>query len=343
MERKQIKIKNLILGNGSVYVQSMTNTKTSNIQETVSQINLLKSAKCDIVRVSILDELDALALSEIKKQVSIPIVADIHFDYKLALLAIDNGADKIRINPGNIGSIDNVKKIVDKANERGIPIRIGVNSGSLEESTLNRLGNNYKALADSALYNVRLLENLGFYNIVVSAKSTNIEDTIKANEIIYNNCPYPIHIGLTETGPVEEGKIKSTLCISSLINKGIGDTIRVSLTANPVEEVDFAHKLLKTLGKEKGIRIISCPTCGRCQIDLIDIVNKVDNYTKRINKDLSIAIMGCVVNGPGEAKSCDFGVAGGKDNSVIFKNGTIIKTIENKDIYKELINLIEEA
>lgn len=343
MERKQIKIKNLILGNGSVYVQSMTNTKTSNIQETVSQINLLKSAKCDIVRVSILDELDALALSEIKKQVSIPIVADIHFDYKLALLAIDNGADKIRINPGNIGSIDNVKKIVDKANERGIPIRIGVNSGSLEESTLNRLGNNYKALADSALYNVRLLENLGFYNIVVSAKSTNIEDTIKANEIIYNNCPYPIHIGLTETGPVEEGKIKSTLCISSLINKGIGDTIRVSLTADPVEEVDFAHKLLKTLGKEKGIRIISCPTCGRCQIDLIDIVNKVDNYTKRINKDLSIAIMGCVVNGPGEAKSCDFGVAGGKDNSVIFKNGTIINTIENKDIYKELINLIEEA
>lgn len=343
MERKQIKIKNIILGNGSVYVQSMTNTKTSNIQETVSQINLLKSAKCDIVRVSILDELDALALSEIKKQVSIPIVADIHFDYKLALLAIDNGADKIRINPGNIGSIDNVKKIVDKANERGIPIRIGVNSGSLEESTLNRLGNNYKALADSALYNVRLLENLGFYNIVVSAKSTNIEDTIKANEIIYNNCPYPIHIGLTETGPVEEGKIKSTLCISSLINKGIGDTIRVSLTADPVEEVDFAHKLLKTLGKEKGIRIISCPTCGRCQIDLIDIVNKVDNYTKRINKDLSIAIMGCVVNGPGEAKSCDFGVAGGKDNSVIFKNGTIIKTIENKDIYKELINIIEEA
>lgn len=326
-------------GNSPITVQSMTNTKTSNIQETIDQILLLESEGCEIVRVAVTDINSAKAISKIKNKIHIPIVADIQFDYRLALESMENGVDGIRINPGNIGDNKKIKKVVEMAKSLNIPIRVGVNSGSLEKNILEKYGKpTPEALVESAMQHVRILEDLQFYDIVISLKASDVLSSIKAYKIMSEKVNYPLHLGITEAGPPFVGTIKSSVGLGVLLYNGIGDTIRVSLTGNPVDEVRVGFEILKSLGlRKKGVNIISCPTCARCQVDLINMVKSVEKSFKSVIKPLNIAVMGCIVNGPGEAKEADIGLAGGKGKVAIFRKGKILKTVPEHEAVEELI------
>ncbi len=341
---KVVKVGNLLIGGGNeIIIQSMTNTPTVDVKKTVEQIKKLQEEGCQLVRVTVNNEEAAKSIRFIKEQISIPLVADIHFDYKLALLAIENGIDKLRINPGNIGSDEKVEIVVKKAMEREIPIRIGVNSGSLEKSILEKYGKpTTDAMVESALYHMKLLEKFKFTDIIISLKSSNVKMMIDAYRKLSKLCDYPLHLGVTEAGTAFQGTVKSAIGIGALLVDGIGDTIRVSLTEDPVEEIKVAKEILKVLGlKEVGVEIVSCPTCGRTEIDLIGLAYQVEEEFAKMDKKLKIAVMGCVVNGPGEAKEADYGVAGGKGVGVLFKKGEIVKKVDEKDILKELKKLIE--
>ena len=336
---KVIKIGDRVIGGGNpVLIQSMTNTKTEDVEATVAQILRLEEAGCEIVRCTVPTMEAALALKEIKKQIHIPLVADIHFDYRLAIAAMENGADKIRINPGNIGSIDRIKAVVDCAKERNIPIRIGVNSGSLEKELVEKYGGvTAEGIVESALDKVKIVEDLGYDNLVVSIKSSDVMMCAKAHELIAEKCKYPLHVGITESGTVFSGNIKSSIGLGIILSQGIGDTIRVSLTGDPVEEIKTAKLVLRTLGLRKGgIEVVSCPTCGRTQIDLIKLANDVETLVAGIPLDIKVAVMGCVVNGPGEAKEADIGIAGGKGEGLLIKKGEIIKKIPEDQLLAAL-------
>lgn len=347
MKRKarEVKIGNLVLGKENpILIQSMTNTNTADVEATVKQILDLEKAGCQLVRMTINTIAAAKAIREIKSQVHIPLVADIHFDYQLALLAIENGIDKLRINPGNIGSEDKIRQVVTKAKEKGIPIRIGVNSGSLEKNILQKYGMvTSDAIVESALYHVRLLEKFHFFDIVISLKASNVPMMIEAYRKIHKECDYPLHLGVTEAGTAFQGSIKSAIGIGSLLVDGIGDTIRVSLTEDPVEEIRVAKEILKVLGhSQEGVEIISCPTCGRTEIDLISLAKKVEKEFEKEKQRLKIAVMGCVVNGPGEAKEADYGIAGGKGVGLLFKKGKVVKKVPEKEILVELKAMIKK-
>ena len=327
---KAIKVGNLYIGgNYPILIQSMTNIKTSKTNEVISQIKDLERAGCNIVRVSILDTDDAYAIKEIKKHISIPLVADIHFDYRLALICADCGVDKLRINPGNIGSLEKIKMVVEKCKEKGIPIRIGVNSGSVEKDLLEKHnGPTASALVESAIRHVKILENLNFTNIVISVKASDITTSYLAYKELSEKVDYPLHIGITEAGTKFSGTIKSSIGIGLLLNEGIGDTIRVSLSTNPVEEIKVAKEILAQFGYYKKYELISCPTCGRTQYDMLDLVSKVENYLDNLPQtNIKVAIMGCVVNGPGEAREADIGVAGGCGEGLLIKKGEIVKKV----------------
>ena len=346
MERhttRKIKVGNTFIGGDSkVTLQSMTNTDTRNVDATVNQIHALEDAGCDIIRCAVPDIEACEALRKIKKNINIPLVADIHFDYLLALKAIENGIDALRINPGNIGSREKIKKVVDAAKFYNIPIRIGVNSGSLETEILNK----YKrvcpeALVESALRHVKILEAFNFEDIVISIKSSSVLQTIDSYRLIASKTDYPLHIGVTESGTTFRGTIKSSIGIGTLLSEGIGDTIRVSLTDDPIEEIKVGSEILKALGlKKTGVEYISCPTCGRTQIDLIKIAKEVEAKTSNLNKNIKIAIMGCVVNGPGEAKEADIGIAGGDGVGIIFKKGVFLRKVAEDNLVEELIREI---
>lgn len=342
---KVIKIGDRVIGGGNpILIQSMTNTKTEDVEATVAQILRLEEAGCEIVRCTVPTMEAALALKEIKKQIHIPLVADIHFDYKMAIAAMENGADKIRINPGNIGSIDRIKAVVDCAKERNIPIRIGVNSGSLEKELVEKYnGVTAEGIVESALDKVKIVEDLGYDNLVVSIKSSDVMMCAKAHELIAEKCKYPLHVGITESGTVFSGNIKSSIGLGIILSQGIGDTIRVSLTGDPVEEIKTAKLVLRTLGLRKGgIEVVSCPTCGRTQIDLIKLANDVETLVAGIPLDIKVAVMGCVVNGPGEAKEADIGIAGGKGEGLLIKKGEIVKKLPEDQLLpalkEELLN-----
>ena len=328
---KEVRIGNRVIGGGNpILIQSMTNTKTEDVEATVAQILELEAAGCDIIRSTVPTLEAAKALGEIKKRIHIPIVADIHFDYRMAIAAIENGADKIRINPGNIGSAERVKAVVDKAKEYNIPIRVGVNSGSLEKNIVEKYGKvTAEGLVESALDKVKMIEDMGYDNLVVSIKSSDVLMCAKAHELLAPKCPYPLHVGITEAGTLFRGNIKSAIGLGIILNQGIGDTIRVSLTGNPVNEIASAKQILKTLGLRKGgVEVVSCPTCGRTKIDLIGLASKVEELVRNYDLDIKIAVMGCVVNGPGEAKEADIGIAGGDGCGVLIKHGEIIKKFE---------------
>lgn len=334
-----VKIGNKVIGCGNpILIQSMTNTRTEDIVSTVKQIKELESAGCDIIRCTVPTMEAAMAIKEIKKQINIPLVADIHFDYRMAIAAMENGADKIRINPGNIGSIENIKAVVDVAKERKIPIRVGVNSGSLEKDLIEKYcGVTAEGIVESALDKVKIIEDLGYDNLVISIKSSDVLMCVKAHELIAEKTKYPLHVGITESGTVFSGSIKSSIGLGLILNKGIGDTIRVSLTDDPVEEIKAAKLILKTLGLRKGgIEVVSCPTCGRTKIDLIGLAKKVEAMTSEFDLDIKVAVMGCVVNGPGEAKEADLGIAGGDGCGVLIKNGEIIKKVPESELLDEL-------
>ena len=342
---KKIKVGDIYIGGSEdVIIQSMTNTNTADVKKTVAQIKKLENLGCQLVRVAVNNIAAAEAIKDIKKQINIPLVADIHFDYKLALLAIENGIDKLRINPGNIGSDERVKEVVDKAKEYNIPIRIGVNGGSLEKEILKKYGKvTPEALVESGMYHINLLEKYGFENIIISLKASNVKIMRKAYQIIAEKIDYPLHLGVTEAGTYFQGSIKSAIGIGSLLMDGIGDTIRVSLTEDPTEEIGVAKEILKVLGiGALGTEIISCPTCGRTEIDLIGLTKKVEQKFTNYGKQIKIAVMGCVVNGPGEAREADYGVAGGNGVGVLFKKGKVIKTVKENEILEELQKLIEE-
>ena len=338
-ETKEIKIGNVKIGHGNpIAIQSMTNTPTADVEATVSQIHALEKAGCEIIRCTVPDEESARALSEIKKQISIPLVADIHFDYKMAIMAMENGADKIRINPGNIGSSDKVKAVVDCAKERDIPIRVGVNSGSLEKNLLEKYGGvTAEGIVESALDKVKLIEDMGYDNLVISIKSSDVMMCVKAHELIAGKTPYPLHVGITESGTVRSGSIKSSVGLGLILGQGIGDTIRVSLTGDPCEEITAARLILKTLGLRRGgIDVVSCPTCGRTKIDLISLASEVEKIAENYPYDIKLAVMGCAVNGPGEAKEADLGIAGGLHEGLIIKHGEIIKKVPEEKLLDEL-------
>ena len=342
-ETKSIKVGNVTIGGqNKVIIQSMCNIKTSNIEQVIQQILELENIGCQIIRVSIKDKEDALSLKKIKKHIHIPLVADIHFDYKLALLSIENGADKIRINPGNIGSYNKLKKVVLACKEKNIPIRIGVNSGSLiQPNEENSYKVTAKAMVDKAKEYVSLLEDLDFYDICISLKSSSTLESIEAYRVASEIFPYPLHLGITEAGIKEVGIIRSIAGLSPLLEQGIGDTLRISLTDDPKEEVIACKRLLHDLGLYNNMpTLISCPTCGRTEVNLIDLSKKVQAYLDTISKPITVAIMGCVVNGPGEAKQADIGIAGGKNSWVLFKKGQIIKKISEEEAYETLIGEI---
>lgn len=345
---KTVKIGNRIIGGGNpILIQSMTNTKTENVEATAAQINQLTAAGCDIIRCAVPTMDAAKALKEIKKQVQIPVVADIHFDYRLAIAAMENGADKIRINPGNIGSAERVKAVVDVAKERNIPIRVGVNSGSLEKNLVEKYhGVTAEGLVESALDKVKLIEDMGYDNLVISIKSSDVMMCVKAHELISKQTDYPLHVGITESGTIISGNIKSSIGLALILNQGIGDTIRVSLTGDPVEEIKSAKLILKTLGlRNGGIEIVSCPTCGRTSLDLISLANKVETMVAEFPLNIKVAVMGCVVNGPGEAKEADLGICGGKQEGLIIRRGEVIKKVPEAELLEalrqELINWSE--
>ncbi len=338
---KEIRIGNRVIGGGNpILIQSMTNTKTEDVKATVEQILRLEKAGCEIVRCTVPTMEAALAIKEIKKQIHIPLVADIHFDYKMAIAAIENGADKIRINPGNIGSRERVQAVVDKAKEYGIPIRIGVNSGSVEKDILAKYGKvTAEGIVESALNKVHLIEEMGYDNLVISIKSSDVMMCVKAHELIAGKTPYPIHVGITEAGTVYSGNIKSAIGLGMILGSvGVGDTIRVSLTGDPVNEIASAKLILRTLGLRKGgVEVVSCPTCGRTNIDLISLANQVENMVAEFDYlDLKVAVMGCVVNGPGEAKEADIGIAGGKGEGLLIKKGEIIRKVPEQELLSTL-------
>lgn len=347
MNRKITRIVNVggikIGGEAPVVIQSMTNTDTRDVKKTLEQIDKLVKAGCQIVRCAVPDMEACDALKEITEKSPVPIVADIHFDYRLALKAIDNGVAKLRINPGNIGSYERVKAVVEKAKEKNIPIRIGVNSGSLEKDILERDGKpTAKGLVESALRHVKILEDLNFYDIVISIKSSNVPMMIESYKLMSEKCNYPLHLGVTESGTVFKGTIKSSIGIGTLLAEGIGNTIRVSLTSDPIEEIKVAKEILRALGYTKeGIEFVSCPTCGRTEIDLIKIAEEVEEKLKDTNKNIKVAVMGCVVNGPGEAREADIGIAGGNGFGIIFKKGQIVKKVKEEELVSELIKEIE--
>ena len=341
---KVIKIGDKVIGGGNpILIQSMTNTKTEDIEATVKQIKELERVGCDIIRCAVPTVEAAEAIKEIKKQINIPLVADIHFDYKLAIMTIENGADKIRINPGNIGSIDRIKAVVDKAKEKNIPIRVGVNSGSLEKELVEKYnGVTAEGIVESALDKVKIIEDMGYENLVVSIKSSDVMMCVKAHELLATKINYPLHVGITEAGTILSGNIKSSVGLGLILGQGIGDTIRVSLTANPLEEIKSAKLILKTLGLRKGgIEVVSCPTCGRTRIDLIGLANKVEDMVQDIDKDIKVAVMGCVVNGPGEAKEADIGIAGGINEGLIIKKGEVLRKVPEDLLLDELRKEIE--
>ncbi|RKD34471.1 flavodoxin-dependent (E)-4-hydroxy-3-methylbut-2-enyl-diphosphate synthase [Thermohalobacter berrensis] len=331
-------------GDAPITVQSMTNTHTANLNETIKQIRMLEKEGCDIIRVAVRNIDDAKALKRLKKEIKIPLIADIHFDYKLALESVKNGVDGLRINPGNIGAEDRVREVVKACKEYQVPIRIGVNSGSIKKAYLEKYGGvNTESMVYSALEHVKILEDMDFKDIVISLKATDIELTVKAYEKMAKLVDYPFHLGITEAGTTWSGTIKSAIGIGALLLKGIGDTIRVSLTGDPIEEVRVGKQILRSLGLLKDkIEIISCPTCGRTQIDLIKLVKKAEDKLKNIDKPIKIAIMGCAVNGPGEAKEADIGIAGGKESGLLFKKGKILKKVKEEDLLNELIKEIEK-
>ena len=343
METKVVKIGNKVIGGGNpILIQSMCNTKTQDVAATVAQIKELEAAGCDIIRVAVPDMEAAKAIAEIKKQISIPLVADIHFDYRLAIAAIENGADKIRINPGNIGSEERIKAVVDAAKAKNIPIRVGVNSGSLEKELVEKYGGvTAEGLVESALDKVKIIEDLGYDNLVISIKSSNVMMCVKAHELIADKTNHPLHVGITEAGTLTAGNIKSAAGLAMILSQGIGDTIRVSLTGAPVEEIKSAKLILRTLGlRQGGIEVVSCPTCGRTQIDLIGLANKVENMVEEFSDlNIKVAVMGCVVNGPGEAKEADLGVAGGIGEGLLIKHGEIVRKLPENQL---LVALREE-
>lgn len=348
-ETRSVQVGNLTIGgNNHVVIQSMCNTKTKNVEATIKQINALEQAGCELVRVAVFDKEDAYAIKEIKKGIHIPLVADIHFDYKLALIAIESGIDKVRINPGNIGSIEKVKAVVDACKEKHIPIRIGVNGGSLEKDILEKYGEpTPEGMVESAMKHVKILEDLDFHDIVISLKSSNTMLTIKAYELASKTFPYPLHVGVTEAGTALGGTIKSALGIGTLLYEGIGNTIRVSLSDDPVEEIKVAKILLKELGLLKAVpTLVSCPTCGRIQYDLIPIAKEMEDFLKDIHLDITVAIMGCAVNGPGEARHADIGIAGGVGEGLLIKHGEIVKRVKQEDMVQtlkdEILKMVEE-
>ena len=344
-ETRQVRSENRVIGGGNhILIQSMCNTKTENVRETVEQILALERAGCEIIRAAVPTPEAAKALGEIKKQIHIPLVADIHFNYRLAIAAMENGADKIRINPGNIGSRERVKAVVDCARERGIPIRVGVNGGSLEKSLLAKYGGvTAEGLVESALEQVAVIEDLGYDNLVISIKSSDVLMCVKAHELIARRTDYPLHVGITEAGTVTAGNIKSAIGLALILNQGIGDTIRVSLTGDPVEEVKSAKLILKTLGLRKGgIEVVSCPTCGRTCIDLIGLAGKVEKLAAEFDDlDLKLAVMGCVVNGPGEAREADLGIAGGVGEGLLFRKGEILRKVPEDELLDALRKELE--
>lgn len=341
---REISIGGVKIGAGhSIAIQSMTNTKTEHVVDTVEQIQKLTQAGCDIVRVAVPTMEAAKAVAEIKKQITIPLVADIHFDYKLAIAAVENGADKIRINPGNIGSEDRIRAVVDKCREKNIPIRVGVNSGSLEKPLLEKYGGvTPEALVESALDKVRIIEEIGYENLVISIKSSDVLNCIHAHEILADRTDYPLHVGITESGTVFSGGLKSAVGLGNILYQGIGDTIRVSLTGDPVEEIRAANIILKALGlKRGGISVVSCPTCGRTQIDLIGLATSVEQMVQEFDLDIKVAVMGCVVNGPGEAKEADIGIAGGIGEGLLIKKGEIVKKVPESELLAVLRQELE--
>ena len=338
-QTKQVSVGNVKIGGGNpVAIQSMTNTKTEDVNGTVDQILRLEAAGCEIIRCAVPTMEAAEALREIKKRIHIPLVADIHFDFRLAIAAIENGADKIRINPGNIGSAERVKAVVDKAKERQIPIRVGVNSGSLEKPLLEKYGGvTAEGIVESAMDKVHMIEEMGYDNLVVSIKSSDVLMCVKAHELIARECIYPLHVGITESGTVYSGNVKSSVGLGIILHEGIGDTIRVSLTGDPVEEIRTAKLILKTLGLRKGgIEVVSCPTCGRTKIDLIGLAEQVEKMVEDIPLDIKVAVMGCAVNGPGEAKEADIGIAGGIGEGLLIKKGQIVKKVKEEELLSTL-------
>lgn len=336
---KEIKIKDRVIGGGNpILIQSMTNTRTEDSASTIMQIQKLADAGCDIIRCAVPTMEAAKALKEIKKEVSLPVVADIHFDYHLAIAAIENGADKIRINPGNIGETSRIKAVIQEAKDRNVPIRVGVNSGSLEKDLVKKYGGvTAEGLVESALDKVKMIEDFGYDNLVVSIKSSDVLMSVKAHELIADQCVYPLHVGITESGTLISGNIKSAMGLSMILSQGIGDTIRVSLTGDPIEEIKSAKIILRTLGHPiPGIEVVSCPTCGRTQIDLIKLANQVENLVADIPLNIKVAVMGCVVNGPGEAKEADIGIAGGKGEGLIIKKGEIYKKVKEEFLLETL-------
>ena len=348
-ETKVVQIGKRQIGGGNpILIQSMCNTKTEDVEATVEQILALEHAGCDIIRVAVPTMEAAAALTEIKRQIHIPLVADIHFDYRLAIAAIECGADKIRINPGNIGSRERIQAVVDKAKEYGVPIRVGVNSGSLEKPLVEKYGGvTAEGLVEGALDKVALIEQMGYDNLVISIKSSDVMMCVKAHELIAKKTHYPLHVGITEAGTVIAGNIKSAVGLGLILSQGIGDTIRVSLTGSPLEEIKSAKLILKTLGLRRGgVEVVSCPTCGRTQIDLIGLANQVETLVQGYPLDIKVAVMGCVVNGPGEAKEADLGVAGGIGEGLLIRKGEIVKKLPESELLPalkaELDRMVEE-
>jgi (E)-4-hydroxy-3-methylbut-2-enyl-diphosphate synthase len=343
-QTRTVQIGNLKIGGGNpILIQSMCNTDTRDAIATTKQILDLEKAGCEIIRVAVPDIAAAKAIRDIKKNIHIPLVADIHFDYQLALESIKNGVDKVRINPGNIGSDENVKKVVDACKDKNIPIRIGINTGSLEKEAEAKYGRTAQAMVESALKHIQILEKLNFHNIVISMKASDIQRTVEAYRLLSQKVDYPLHLGITEAGTLNTGTIKSSVGLGIMLFEGLGDTIRVSLTGDPLEEVRVGWEILKSLKlRNRGVNLISCPTCGRTEIDLIGLANKVEKALLSVDKNITVAVMGCVVNGPGEAKEADIGVAGGHHQGVIFKKGQILKTIPEENILSELLSEIDK-
>lgn len=336
---RQVMVGNVpIGGTAPITIQSMTNTRTEDVDATVKQIHELTDAGCQIIRCAVPSFEAARAIPKIKSQITIPLVADIHFDYKLAIAAMENGADKIRINPGNIGSPEKIQAVVEKAVDCHVPIRIGVNSGSLEKNLIQKYGGvTAEGLVESALDKIQMVERFGLKDIIISIKSSDVMMCVKAHELIAEQCPYPLHVGITEAGTVYSGNIKSSIGLGIILYEGIGNTIRVSLTGDPAEEIRSAKLILKTLGLRKGgIEVVSCPTCGRTQIDLIGLANQVEKMVQEFPLDLKVAVMGCVVNGPGEAREADIGIAGGKGEGLLIKKGEVVKKVKEEELLETL-------
>lgn len=347
MQTKSIQVGNVALGGGApIKIQSMTTTKTSDVEKTVEQIRALTSAGCEIIRVAIADELDALAVKAVKERISIPLVADIHFSPKLAVMAIENGADKVRINPGNIGGEKEIRMVADCVKAHKIPVRVGSNTGSIEKNFLEKYGKNEYSLVESALYNVGILEKFGVEDLVISVKASSVPLTVKAYQLLATKTQYPLHVGVTEAGTFEAGMVKSAIGIGSLLLQGIGDTIRVSLTDNPVKEVEVAQHILRSCGlDEQYVEVVACPTCGRCAWESMALAGKVTEFVKPYKKKAKIAVMGCVVNGPGEAKDADLGIAGGNGVCLLFKKGEPYKKVSadeaETEFFKEIRALLQ--